>query len=345
MITVNGRLMNVPLTGIQRYISEIMINLPQETFRTLTPPAGLGSAAGLAWEQIAIPPRVGKTLLWSPCNTGPLAISHQVLTVHDIATMEGAETDSRPYRAAYYKWLFHRLLPRVSGILTVSEFTRQRLIDVFGLNPQNIHVTHLGVDHSRFTPPASSQVDALKSCMNITGPYILFLGALSARKNMARLVEAWRAAQSSIPAEMQLVIAGGAGIASAFDGQSLPLLPPRVKLLGRIDDQDLPTLLGGATAFVFPSLYEGFGLPPLEAMACGTPCIVSNITSMPEVTGTAALHVDPYDVNAIGAAIVRLLNDTSLRASLTQAGLTHARIFQWGTTAHKTLGILRHYCD
>jgi glycosyltransferase involved in cell wall biosynthesis len=157
---------------------------------------------------------------------------------------------------------------------------------------------------------------------------------------MVRLLEAWNQCGQR---DFHLVIAGGSGITHVHAGTSLPTLPPNTRLLGKVDDDDLPTLLTAARVFAYPSLYEGFGLPPLEAMACGTPCVVANVAALPEVTGPAALQVDPLDVSAIARALDKLLTDDALHAQLRAKGLRHAVGFTWDKTAATTYEVLARH--
>ncbi|MBC7323609.1 MAG: glycosyltransferase family 4 protein, partial [Acetomicrobium sp.] len=161
------------------------------------------------------------------------------------------------------------------------------------------------------------------------------------RKNLQRLLEAWSVVCSNLPQDVWLVVAGAKGKDIIFKNTSLKKLPPRVYMPGHVPDEHLPALYSGAIALVYVSLYEGFGLPPLEAMACGTPVLISNVTSLPEVVGDAALMVDPYDVDAIAEGIKRLVEDDNLRKELSQKGLARAKLFSWDRTAEVTWSVLK----
>lgn len=335
MIVCNTRNLQSPMTGVQRYTQEILQRLPAEKVRAVAPYKHLRRPLNLVWEQTMLPFRLGGDLLWSPGNTGPLVVKNQVVTVHDLATVYYPQDFSKPY-LAYYQWLFPRLLPQVKGILTVSEYTKQTLMETYRLPSEKICVTPLGVDHSRFYPRKAAEIAELREKLGLGGRFALYLGTLSPRKNIARVVEAWRQAQAALDDDVTLVIAGGSGLAHVFNGEALPPLPPRTQLLGRISDADLPVLLSAAEVFLFPSLFEGFGLPPLEAMACGTPSITSNTTSLPEVVGEAGLTVNPTDIAAIAGAIVQLFNNPTLRNQLARQGLQRVKEFDWQATATKT---------
>lgn len=338
MIICNTRILNTSLTGVQRVTVELLKRMPE--VREVKPEKRLPGPVGHLWEQAVLPVKVGRGTLWSPSNTGPLAVKRQVVTVHDLATLECPEGYSRGFRA-YYNGLFPYLLPRVPGIISVSEYTKERIIHHYKIPAERIHVTPLGIDHDRFMPPTLADVDAVKAKLGLPERYVLFLGALSGRKNVKSLIEAWGKIQDSVGKDTGLVIAGAAGAAHVFDGQAMPVLPPRTVLTGRIDDNDLSALLGGATVFVMPSVYEGFGLPPLEAMACGTPCLVSDRTSLPEVVGDAALLTDPTDIDDMAEKLHGLLGDAGLRKTLAAAGLKRAKLFTWDACAQQTLSILK----
>jgi glycosyltransferase involved in cell wall biosynthesis len=340
MIVCNTRILGAPLTGIQRYIRELLARLPAsiEPIEPSGPFRG-GGLAGHVWEQTILPLEAKGRLLWSPASTGPALYRNQVVTVHDIAPLDCPEGFSPMFRR-WYGWLWRRLLPKVPAILSVSEFTKRRLVEEFDLSPDKIHVTLLGVDHDRFFPQDAAKVEALRRKLSLPDRFVVFLGALSARKNMARLLEAWSRGNRS---DVHLLIAGGSAPARAMAGTKSPPLPPNTRALGKIDDADVPTLLTAAEAFAYPSLYEGFGLPPLEAMACGTPCLVSNVTSLPEVTVDAAIQVDPLDVEEIARGLDRILGDAALRDDLRKKGLERAARFTWKDTAAKTYEVLSRY--
>ncbi len=338
MIVCNTRILNAHRTGVGRYTTELLKRLP--TVRTVRPPALLKTFLGHSWEQFVLPAHVRGNLLWSPANTGPIAVRNQVITVHDIAPLEYPEGYSPAFRH-WYDILWRRLLPRVRAIITVSEFNKQRLIERLDLSPEAIHVTHLGVDHSYFFPRAEDDVQAVRRKHGLPEKFVLFVGSLSARKNIRRLIQAWRQCKHT---DASLVLAGGVG-AIGLAGGDLPDLPPRTIVIGRIDDADLPALFSAATLFVYPSVYEGFGLPPLEAMACGTPCLVSNLTSIPEVAGPAARQVDAYNVPELTRALDELLGDTQLLQKMRDAGLNHVKRFTWDSTALRTHEILQRFTD
>jgi glycosyltransferase involved in cell wall biosynthesis len=285
---------------------------------------------------------LGGRLLWSPSNTGPIAVRRQVVTVHDLATFDIPSGFSRSFRATYAT-ILPLLLPRVAAVITVSNFTRDRLIERFGLPPEHIHVTLLAVDHDRFHPRDPQAVEAFRKAAGLPARFALFVGAMSGRKNVAGLLVAWQKALGEIDPDVELIIAGGSGPSRVLEGTRLDRLPPRTRLIGHVADADLPLLYGGASLFTYPSLYEGFGLPVLEAMACGTPVLTSRTTSLPEVAGDAAILVDPHDLDDIAGGLVDFFSGRRAVAELRAAGLARAQGFNWDRTAAETRAILERH--
>jgi glycosyltransferase involved in cell wall biosynthesis len=232
------------------------------------------------------------------------------------------------------------LAQRVQRIIAVSEFTRQRIIELLGVPAQKVVVIHNGVD-AHFSPRKPEEILAARRAIGIeSSPYLLCVGSLEPRKNLARLMEAWRAAQSMVPENVVLVVAGGGANPRVFGSALIQAIPPRVHFAGYVADEQLPALYSGALAVVYPSLYEGFGLPPLEAMACGVPVVTSMNTSLPEVVGEAAVLVDPESFESIKDGILRVVGSQELRDDLRQKGRARAAGFTWEHTARQTLELL-----
>jgi glycosyltransferase involved in cell wall biosynthesis len=242
--------------------------------------------------------------------------------------------------AQWYAWLLPRLAKRVRRIVTISEFTKRRVIELLGIAPEKIVVIPNGVDAS-FSPRPTEEVVAVRCELGILSPsYLLYVGSLEPRKNLRRLLEAWNKVQALVPKDIVLVVAGAAGSARVFGSASVDESSPRAVFTGYVADEWLPALYSGALAVIYPSLYEGFGLPPLEAMACGVPVLTSNNTSLPEVAGDGALLIDPHDVNSIAEGIVAVVQNELLREDLARRGLARASQFTWGRTARETLRVL-----
>jgi glycosyltransferase involved in cell wall biosynthesis len=191
---------------------------------------------------------------------------------------------------------------------------------------------------SCFHPAGEEAITQVKERLRLDRPYVLAVGSLQPRKNLRRLLDAWEQLGSTT-AGLELVVAGGEF--RVFSSAGLDRLPPRVRLLGYVAESDLVPLYSGAMLFCYPSLYEGFGMPPLEAMACGTPVITSNTTSLPEVVGDAALLVNPLEIDSIAVALRQLIEDADLRSTLRERGLRRSRRFDWDQTTQIVWNVLQ----
>ena len=268
-----------------------------------------------------------------------------LLTIYDTISLTYPETVS--FRARTLFRLTTMLALRASvGIITISDATRRDLETHFTVDPKRVTTIYLGVDEA-FRPRPKQEQENVRVSFRQPGDFLLYFGSNKPHKNLVRLVDAYAllAAQCSRENAMlpSLLIAG------AWDDQypeakqqvAHHRLGDRIRFLGPIDDADLPALYSAAMAFVFPSLYEGFGLPVLEAMACGVPVACSAASSLPEVAGDAAFYFDPKDVGSIALALRALIGDSALRANLSQRGLQRASEFTWRSTASKTLDLYR----
>ncbi len=296
----------------------------------------------LSWEMARRPP----DLLFVPAHVLPVVHPHRsVVTVHDLGYLYYPEA--------------HRLLDRVyldlstrynaraaTHLIADSSATKRDLIERYGIESDKITVVYPGYDSTVFQPVRDEEaIEAVKARYDIAGDYILFVGTLQPRKNLIRLMEAFSNIQPPI-SNIQLVIAGKKGwlYREIFQQVEKLGLEGKVVFTGYVPEGDLPALLSGARLFAFPSLYEGFGLPVLEAMACGTPVVCSNVSSLPEVAGDAALLVDPLDVEGLTMAMEHILGDESLRAELIERGFEQVRKFSWERCARETLNVLESIC-
>jgi glycosyltransferase involved in cell wall biosynthesis len=244
-----------------------------------------------------------------------------VLTVHDLSPLEHPEWFASRF-ALWYRLLWSVLIPRVRRILVPSQFVKERLTANFG--PRPITVIPEGVDLAFFRP------DAPGGTLQLPEKYVLFVGSLSPRKNVTGLLQAWRRISSEFP-DIWLVIAGskGANFSALPHGDE----PERVHFCGYVPDADLPALYAGAMLLVLPSLQEGFGLPILEAMACGTPVLASDGGALPETMGNAGMIFALSDPGGLTDAMTILLRNPDLRAELRRAGQEHASKHSWEITA------------
>lgn len=340
-VKINVRNLNAPITGVQRYTLELITRFTKYEVTLITAPTKMQQGLpGHIWEQLILPSLVGTTdVLFSPANTGPLHVRRQVVTMHDVAVFDCPEGYSAKF-VTFYRYLLKLLVHRVIKVITPSEFTRNRLLEIFGIDPQRVISIPLGVD-SRFRPQQPELVEKVIRSLRIpTKHYVLSLGSIEPRKNIGRLIQAWEMVQEKLPSEIWLIIAGSKGSRRIFRQVALDRLPSRVHFAGRVPDELLPALYSGAISFLYTSLYEGFGLPPLEAMACGAPVLASNVSAMPEVVGDAGLMVDPSDVEAVAEGIRQLVDNSSLRMELSRKALQRSQRFTWETTARLTWNVL-----
>lgn len=256
-----------------------------------------------------------------------------LLTVHDLSFIHYPE-HFVPKLVRYLNQVVPRSVVRADRVLADSKATRADLIEHLQVPPDKVDVLYSGVDR-RFHPAKEpGERDRLRARYHLGDvPYILSVGTLQPRKNFVRLIRA----AADLGSDVQLIIAGGQGWLYQDVLAEAAALVERVRILGFVDEADLPALYRNAVLFACPSLYEGFGLPVLEAMACGVPVVCSNTSSLPEVAGGAALLVDPEDTKALGEALRRLLENDALRRELIVKGLAQAARFTWERAARQLL--------
>jgi glycosyltransferase involved in cell wall biosynthesis len=272
----------------------------------------------------------------------PSRAERVVVTVHDLAFRLFPET--APQAVPWWREAVARTMRRARRVIVPSESTRSDLMDIYGVDADRVVIVPLAVDHDRFRPPPPDRIRAVRGRLGIDGPYVLALGR-SRRKNLPRLLEAF----GELPDDLRpaLVVAGAPPWSpDDSDGglEALAALPAearsKVRFIGYVPESQMVALLSGATALAFPSLYEGFGFPALEAMACGTPVLTSNVSSLPELVGDAAVLVDPNDAQAIADGLRSLLCDDDLHERLRTAGPARAAGFDWTSTARATAAVL-----
>lgn len=352
-IFVNGRFLTQPLTGIQRFAYELTRRMPQAVIvspgrRSDEYPPVPGQIVEVVpsllphhlWEQAVLPGRVPKdALLWCPGGSGPLRGSRrEVLTIHDLSVFDFPEGFSASYLAAY-RALYAFLPRRVRRVLTVSRFSKERIVEMLRVPADRVGIVP-NAPAQQFKQMARDVVDPILAELGVARPYILSLGAVSARKNFRRLLEAWRRISPSWP-DYRLVVVGRSDLAFSND-VSLGPLPDRTNWLKGVSDEHLVALYNGASVMAYPSLYEGFGLPVIEAMACGTAVLTSGISALPEVAGEAALLVDPWSVEEIAAGIEHLLGNEGLRDEFRRRGLARAATFTWERATQALLSELNN---
>jgi glycosyltransferase involved in cell wall biosynthesis len=265
-----------------------------------------------------------------------------VLTVHDLAFRKFPETAPLATR----RWLrrLDRALRQAAEVVVPSAATREDLIEMYPVDPERVTVIHHGVDRERIQPASEEEVERVRRRFGVKGRYVLFLGGLEPRKNLPRLVRAFARTET----DASLVIAG-ASVSWNPEGRAeldraLASMDrahrARIVLTGYLGTREKVALMTGAEALAFPTLYEGFGFPLLEAMACGTPILTSNVSSLPEVAGDAALYVDPLNEGAIADGLDRLLGDAAFRRHLIAAGTHRLEAFSWSASARAHAEVL-----
>lgn len=265
----------------------------------------------------------------------------KVVTIHDLFSVISSKFANARFR--YHKInRYYEAIERADLIIADSMNTQRDLVERLEVPRSKIRVIHLGVE-SKFYPRSEEQIHRVRKKYGLKREYLLYVGTLSRRKNIGRILRAFTRLCRKSQREIDLVMAGYLGYGGKEFLEVLERMQVRDSIhhLGYVEDSDLPALYSGAEVFVFPSLYEGFGLPVLEALACGTPVLSSNNSSIPEVAEDAALLVDPMDEEAIAQGILRIMEDRDLREQLVQDGLNRARNFSWRKTARKTLEVYR----
>ena len=313
---------------------------PSVTLRTSGLPT-TNPLARIVWEQLIAPPlllRDRPDVLLCPLNVMPLlAPCPTVVTVHDLAFLRFDL--HRPAKRAYLSLLTRLSTRRAVHVITVSDFTRREVLELLPVPPGKVTAIQNGLD-DRFRPVPEAEVAAFRMRHALPERFLLFVGTLEPRKNITTLLRAYAVARDSL--RMPLLIGGGKGwrFQDIFTLAQELGVSEDVRFLGFVEQVDLPGYYAAATAVVYPALYEGFGFPPLEAMATGTPVVTSDAGALVEVVGDAGIQTPALDVAALAAALVRVTQGAELRRDLRARGLERAKRFSWARAAEETFAVL-----
>ena len=354
------------ITGISRYtiqLARALAALEAGPQIALLAGGGLGPLSELGFRSAALPGcrlmpglltfgsatiprltrRLGLDIVHDPAGVAPFLFgsgsARTVVTVHDVFPWSYPDTSTLLESIVYRYWL-PRLLPRVHAVITVSDASKSDIVRFLGVSPAKIRVVQEGVDET-YHPISPDRVAAARLRHNLPDDYVLYLGSTRKHKNLRGLLCAYDRLKRIERAPCLVLV----GVSTAECRETLiktvgnASLQPSIRCIRHMPEADLPSLYSGALLFVRPVLYEGFGLPPLEAMACGTPVVCSNVASLPEVVGNAAITVDPYDAEALTEAMRRVLTDEDLRQELRRLGLERATAFTWEHTARQTVAV------
>jgi glycosyltransferase involved in cell wall biosynthesis len=354
-VYINGRFLTQEITGVQRYALEVIKSLDymlgigeiskNKYSVTLLIPRhvkykpklkhihvkSIGRLKGHIWEQSELLYYSRNGLLLNLCNSGPIFKSNQIITIHDAAVYAIPHTFSLTFRT-WYKFLLKRLAAHSKRVITDSNFSKKEIIKHTRISAEKVRIIYLGKEHLLNIEMDNSIL--LKHNLKHES-FILAVSSMNPNKNFQSIVKAIKILGNN---NIEVVIAGGRN--SKVFGQLNNMLSANVKELGYITDNELKSLYENALCFVYPSFYEGFGLPPLEAMACGCPVIVSNAASLPEVCGDAALYCDPHSPEDIADKIFKLINNKELRDSLSEKGLKRSKQFTWEKCAEETMEVI-----
>lgn len=266
----------------------------------------------------------------------------KIVTIHDIIPYIMPDTVGRGYLIKFIREM-PKIIALADAIITVSEFSKKDILRIFPIDPSKIYVTHLAAE-SRYRPLNKEGCKKyLKKNYGMEKPFILYIGGFSARKNIKSLIIAFSKIQKDLNNDYELVIVGSNKDQGKFlqDFAKTLNLENNIRFTGFVPENDLPLFYNACSAFLYPSLYEGFGLPPLEAMSCGAPTITSNLTSIPEIVGDGAELIDPLNIESIMSSMVKVLNHPDIQNYLSIKGLKRACQFSWVKTSEETLSIYK----
>jgi glycosyltransferase involved in cell wall biosynthesis len=342
-LIINARFLTQQTTGVQRFATEISRilkkqyneivfvaphNIIQHEVAAELNVTIVGSNTGALWEQLDLPlylKRNGTPLLVNFANTAPLLYTKQIVTIHDVAFKVNPRWFSKGF-ALFYNFLIPNIIKRSSAIITVSNFSKSEIIKYYKVPDNKVFVVYNGVIDFNGT-----------NAKNSHGKYLLCVGSIDERKNLSTLISAFNSLNQT---DLKLLITGDKNSVFnvSIDGKSTD--NNNIVFTGRVSDEDLSSLYRNATMFIYPSLYEGFGIPPIEAMYFNCPTIVSDIPSLKETCGDASLYFQSIDYKDLKKKIALLINNNDLRERLIERGNINLKRFSWERSAHKVIDII-----
>ncbi|MGQ8705923.1 glycosyltransferase family 4 protein [Serratia sp. TSA_198.1] len=353
MLYINGRFLTQEMTGVQRFAEEIsrQLNKIRNDVVILAPEGILNKAilkefnvevvgrkSGHYWEQVELPyalKKKGSPLLLNLCSTAPAFYQNQIVTHHDVTYKRYPSSFSRKFRFVYGV-LIPRMLKSSRHLLTVSEFSKEEIHNVFGYPKEKISIIYNAVNDA-FAKAEHKSTDRQNA-------YLLAVSSPNYHKNFHGMLSAFETVSKEF--DVSLKIIGKTAVSfSQQDFSALLSHSDKVEFMGRVDDQELINLYQNALAFVFPSFYEGFGIPPLEAQSCGCPVISSNAASMPEVLQDSVIYFDPNNIAMISDAMKEIISDSELRTELTRKGNLNLKRFSWHASAQKVSDIVDSFSN
>ena len=320
-------------TGVENYTKSILNQFQRGLHLTIAKPRFANKYLAHLWLHVSLPFQKGE-LLFCPANTAPIFVPKNkklILTLHDVAFLTYPESFSKVFQY-YYQFLVPRVIKRANKIITISETSKREILRYYPYAKGKIEVIALGVDDKFKVLP-----DIAKEKI------ILYVGSLNLRKNFISVISAF---QQLNRADYKLIVVGNFSSQFSINSTTKQVVEeakknPNIIFKSHIDDNTLVKIYNQAELLLFPSFYEGFGLPPLEAMACGTPVLTSNISSMPEVCADAALYCNPHDIDDITSKISLLLEDKNLQEKMREKGLLHVKKFTWDQASKKHLKVFK----
>lgn len=307
----------------------------------------LESSNKMIWDYFLLPKELGKhklDVIIFPKNVVPFFVNTKsIIVIHDLAYFMPELNAYSLIDTIYMKNMIRSSLKRADGVISISQNTKSDIIKLIGTDENKLTVVSEAADSKYRNIFDTIKLKEIKAKYKLCDKFIFYSGSLSPRKNMVRFLLAYDKIKAEIP--YNLVLTGGRSWNDGNVREIIDKMGNSVLELGYVNDEDMPFIYNLADLFVYPSLYEGFGLPPLEAMACGCPVIASNSSSIPEVVGDAAILIDPYDIDDLAKRMYEVLTNDELREGMVSKGLDRAKQFSWEKSARETLNVCEEICN